>query len=50
MSKYKSGKFQGGIEYNAEFFYNEGKEAKEKLEQELLDNKWGMPPVAFRLG
>jgi hypothetical protein len=50
MKKYKGGKFQGGLEFDADFFYNEGKEDKKQLEQDLQDNKYGYPPAAFRIG
>jgi hypothetical protein len=50
LQLYKGMKFIGGVELNGEFYYQDGKELKERLEQELTDNKWGEPPTAFYIG
>jgi hypothetical protein len=50
LQVYKGMKFIGGVEINGEFFHSEGVRMKEKLEDEMKDNKWGMPPQAFYIG
>lgn len=44
MKLYGNMAFPGGVTLNYESFQNEGKEEIEKLEQEILDLKWGYPP------
>ncbi len=39
-----------GTAINGEGYLNEGKELKETLEQEIIDNKWSTPPDAFYRG
>lgn len=50
MKKYKGGKFQGGMEFDGDFYYTEGKALKEDLENKLKDNYFGYPPQAFFIG
>jgi hypothetical protein len=50
LQLYKGMKFVGGVELNGEFYYAEGKAEKDKLEQDLIDNKYGEPPQAFYIG
>jgi hypothetical protein len=49
LQMYKGMKFVGGVELNGDFYYTEGKTQKEKLEEDLTNNKYGMPPQAFYL-
>lgn len=48
--KYEGMTFPGGATINGEFYYTEGKEEIEKLEQEISDNKYGEPPDSFLVG
>lgn len=50
LQLYKGQKFVGGVEFNGDFYYNEGKAERDKLEEEVLANKWGEPPQAFYIG
>lgn len=43
-SMYDGIQFPGGGSFNASFYYNEGKEDRDKLEEELMTGKWGNPP------
>jgi hypothetical protein len=45
--KYEGMTFPGGATINGDFYYTEGKEEIEKLEQEIADNKYGEPPGFF---
>jgi hypothetical protein len=48
--KYEGMVFPGGGSINGEFYYNEGKEEIEKLEQEIADNHYGEPPQSIFVG
>jgi hypothetical protein len=50
MKKYRGAKFQGGVEFDADFFFTEGKSKKEDLEKKLSENYFGYPPQAFFIG
>lgn len=43
-SMYDGIQFPGGGSYNSAFYYNEGKEERDKLEEELMTGKWGNIP------
>lgn len=47
VSKYSGITFAGGATVNGEFFLREGKEAKEKLEQEIRDGAYSYGPRPF---
>ena len=50
LQLYKGQKFVGGVELNGDFYYQEGKNERDKLKEELLANGWGEPPQAFYIG
>jgi hypothetical protein len=41
MSMYTGFQLPGGGEFNASFYYDNGKEERDKLEEELMTGKWG---------
>lgn len=47
VKKYSGDNYPGGVKVDGDFYLGEGKELKEKLEQDIDDNKHGYPPQAF---
>ncbi len=47
VKKYSGASFPGGANIDGDFYLNEGKELKEKLEQDIDDNRYGEPPQPF---
>jgi hypothetical protein len=43
-SMFEGVQFPGGGSYNSQFYYNEGKEERDKLEEELGTGRWGNVP------
>lgn len=50
VKKYTGVQFPNGGSIDGDFYYNEGKEEIEKLEQDVADNKYGEPPDPFYFG
>lgn len=50
MSMYTGISFPGGGEFNASFYYDTGETERERLEEELMNGKWGtIPPGSLML-
>lgn len=47
---YDGAAFPGGVKLNFDFYNTEADKEIEKLEKELMDNKWGQPPIGFVVG
>lgn len=47
VKKYTGTAFPGGANIDGDFYLTEGKEAKEKLEEDIDNNKYGYPPQSF---
>jgi hypothetical protein len=47
---YDGAGFPGGVKLNFDFYNEEADKAITKLEKDILDNKWGEPPVGFLVG
>ncbi len=47
---YKDVKLPGGVTIDADFYLEESKADIEKLEKEIMDNRWGEPPRPFFVG
>jgi hypothetical protein len=47
---YGGAAFPGGVKLNFEFYNTEADKDIEKLEKEIMDNKYGEPPIGFIVG